>query len=114
MTGIRRLENKLKKIERGIKDKRGNDYTVVFITTENNSSVGVMASIMYRKSIEAELTTEKEFINFFNNHKVDLLFINNIDVEPEPGSLADKVFNGELTDVITRNRELSYYWYKED
>jgi hypothetical protein len=114
VTGIRKFEGKLRQLEKSISARYTDDYIVVFLTTENNESIIITYTSKHQKGMDAEVKTKQEFIEFFQDRKVNILFIDNIDSDPIPGSLVDEVFNGELTNAIARNKEISYYWYEED
>lgn len=84
------------------------DYIILFLSTENNKTINIRYTTENKKNEIVELKTEKEFSEFFDERKVMILFIDDVDIEPVPDTLSDKVFNGGLMGKIDYNRGIRY------
>lgn len=106
MAGIGKFENKLKNLEKIVNMRYSDDYIIVFLSSENDKTINIRYTTENRQGVDIEIKTEKDFLEFFKDRKVMLLFTDDIDSDPEPDSLADAVFNKGLTDKIHVNRDI--------
>lgn len=105
---MRKFESRLKQLEKTVNLRYSDDYIIVFLSSDNDKTINIRYTTENSQGVDIEMKTEKEFLEFFEGRKVMLLFIDDIDSDPEPDSLADKVFNKNITEKIDYNRGIRY------